>query len=141
MNEITLNNDAAGVDEALKAYSQHSAQVDAALSADPRQGLQTRVYAIGKARGGRDFPGVALNVVKAFGFLVAVFQPQGLEVPAQVAILDYAGFKLKVLMHGSASDWSRAPQPRRQASRNGLRHRADPGQCHDPPCACHRGAG
>lgn len=115
MTEFALNNDAAGVDKALKAYSQHSAQDDAALSADQRQGLQTRIDAIGKARGTDDFSGVALNAVEAYGTLVAALQPQGLKVPVQVSNLDYAGFKLKVLMHGTASDWSGARAVAKQA--------------------------
>lgn len=125
MTESALNNDAAGVDKALKAYLQHSARVDAALSADQRQGLETRIDAIGKARGAGDFSGVALNAVEAYGTLVAALQPQGLKVPVQVSNLDYAGFKLKVLMHGTASDWSGARAGAQQADADWSAIKAD----------------
>lgn len=125
MTEFALNSDPAGVDKARNAYSQHSAQVDAALDADQRRRLQTRIDAIDKGRDASDFSAVALDAVEAYGILVAALKSQGLKVPVQVANLDYAGFKLKVLMHGTASDWPGAHAVARQADADWSAIKAD----------------
>lgn len=57
-----------------------------------------------------------MNAVEAYGILVQALQPRTMKVPVEVARLDYAGFKLKVLMHGGPKDWSMATAVSRNAS-------------------------
>lgn len=108
MTEFALDDNVAGIDRASKTYSGQSARVDAVLSPGQRGRLHARIAAIAKARGIADNAAIAMNAVEAYGILVGALRPAGMKVPAEVARLDYAGFKLKVLMHGASKDWPAA---------------------------------
>lgn len=116
MTEFALDGNVAGIDRASKTYSGQSARVDAALSPGQRGRLHARIAAIATARGVADNAGIAMNAVEAYGILVEALQPARMEVPVEVARLDYAGFKLKVLMHGTSKDWPAARAVSRMAS-------------------------
>ncbi len=115
MTEFALQGDQDGIDRALQAYSTQSARVDRILPPPLRTQLHARTAAIAKAHRATDHAGVAINAVEAYGLLVQALRPEQLKVPVEVANLDYAGFKLKVLMHGSTKDWPAARALSRQA--------------------------
>ncbi|MCY7354042.1 MAG: hypothetical protein LH470_02980 [Lysobacter sp.] len=116
MTEFALDGNQAGIDRSLKAYSHQSMRVDGVLSTSQRVRLHARTAAIAKTRRTADFAGVAMNAVEAYGVLVQALRPERLTVPVEVARLDYAGFKLKVLMQQGTSDWPSARVVARNAS-------------------------
>jgi len=53
----------------------------------------------------KDHHGVARSAVEIFRLLIDNLQAKDLEVPKEVSLLDYAGFKLKVLAAPPRPDW------------------------------------
>jgi hypothetical protein len=91
--------------QALKACGDQAAAVDKVLSEPARREMAASLAAIRRAESKGDNQEVALNSVEAYRVLVESLDPNGLVVPIQVSKLDYAGFRLKVLLAASPPDW------------------------------------
>jgi hypothetical protein len=105
LTEAALAHDARGMRQALKAYGDQAAAVDKVLSVPARREMASLLAAIRRAESQGDSQAVALNSVEAYRVLVESLDPNDLVVPIQVAKLDYAGFRLTVLLAASPPDW------------------------------------
>jgi hypothetical protein len=106
LTENALAGNKQGIQLALKAYDQQAEKVSKILSPKPRHDLELLVAAIKKAEQRGDHESLALNSVEAYRTLIESLDTGSLVVPVQVSLLDYAGFKMKVLLHGKSPDWS-----------------------------------
>ena len=107
------------VNAALKAYADQAPDVRRALPASARAKMNELLTAIKKAESHGDYETVALNSVEAYRLLVDSLDHQALAVPVQVALLDYAGFMVTVLLHtGSSRDWPALQRVAAEANRN-----------------------
>ena len=61
--------------------------------------------AILQKRAANDLPGVALEAVEAYRVLATAKERGKLKIPLEVDLLDYAGFKVKVLATRQPPDW------------------------------------
>lgn len=106
-----------GMKEALKAYEQQAAKVAKVLSEKARRQLENQVSGIRKALQEGDDHAVASHSVEAYGLLVESLNPENLATPKEVALLDYVGFKMRVLMNAQSPDWSAAQSTAEEAKR------------------------
>jgi len=106
LTENALTGNQKGMQLALEAYNEQAEKVSKVLSPKARQDIELRVAAIQKAKQQADNEAVALNSVEAYRMLIESLDTGSLRVPVQVSLLDYAGFKLKVLLHAKSPDWS-----------------------------------
>jgi hypothetical protein len=73
------------------------------LSADARKELETRVQAIGAARLNDNRPEIALESVEIYRLLVENAPPH--QIPAEVNLLDYAGFRYDADLKARPPHW------------------------------------
>jgi len=106
LTENALAGNREGIQSVLKAYDEQAEKVRKVLSPKARHDLELLVAAIKKAEQRGDNESVALNSVEAYRTLIESLDTNSLTVPVQVSLLDYAGFRLKVLLHGKSPDWS-----------------------------------
>lgn len=103
--ESALNGQKAMMHKALAAYNEQGARISEVLSPRKRRDIALLVVAIRKAEEQKDNLNVALSSVEAYRALIESLDASGLRVPVQVSLLDYAGFKLKVLLRAKTPDW------------------------------------
>ena len=87
-----------------------SAEVVKALPKESVKGFEQRLSAIKDAAKANDHYSVAVNAVEMFRLLIDSLDEAKLEVPKEVSLLDYAGFRLKVLSAASEPDWEKMKQ-------------------------------
>ena len=105
LTESALAGNRKGMQAALKAYDEQAAKVSQVLSPKARHDLELLVAVIKKAEQRADSESIARNSVEAYRTLIESLDAGSLRVPLQVSLLDYAGFKLKVLLHAKSPDW------------------------------------
>lgn len=98
-------NDAA-IETSLAAVLKQAAAVRKVLSADAGRRFDALVVALGKAAGDKSYAMVADQAVEAFRVLIENLDAAGLRVPKEVSLLDYAGFKIRVLAAAPQPDWN-----------------------------------
>jgi len=105
MTEFALDKDIAEIDENLpeiiKIARELEEVVDAATSAE----FNKLTKAIYDARKSKNFGLIALNATDAYKLLVDKLDEKKLEVPKEVAVLDYVGFKIHALLFQKNIDW------------------------------------
>lgn len=105
LTENALAGNKKGMRAALKAYDEQAEKVSKVLSPKVRHDIELMVSTIRKAEQRGDNETVALNSVEAYRTLIESLDAAALKVPVQVSLLDYAGFKLEVLLHVKSPDW------------------------------------
>jgi hypothetical protein len=106
LTEYALANNAEGMKKALKAFDDQAASVRQVLPPPALQKLTSLVAEIRQAQQKGENQVVAMNSVEAYRVLVDSLDAKSLVVPLQVSLLDYAGFKLKVLLAANPPDWT-----------------------------------
>jgi hypothetical protein len=124
LTEAALANDTRGMRQALKACNDQAEGVNQVLAAPARREMAALLAAIRQAESRGEHHSVALHAVEAYRVLVESLNPEALVVPIQVAKLDYAGFKLKVLLAASPPDWPAIQKTGEEAA--GLWHVLEP---------------
>lgn len=110
MAEAALDKNTKGVKEAINAASSETAEVVKALPKESVKGFEQRLNTIKDAAKANDHYSVAVNAVEMFRLLIDSLDETKLEVPKEVSLLDYAGFRLKVLAAASVPDWEKMKQ-------------------------------
>ena len=105
MVDPALAKDDAGIAKALAAAEGQAAGVKEALGASASGQYDRLVEAIRKGAAGKEYQAVAMNAVEVFRLLVDNVEAKGLKVPKEVSLLDYAGFRLRVLAAAPEADW------------------------------------
>ena len=105
LTEFALTKNIKGVKQALKAIDEQSASVYRVMPLNPRHDMEILVTKIKDAEKVGNNVLIAQNAVEAYRTLIKSLDINSLKVPIQVSLLDYAGFKLKVLLHVKSPDW------------------------------------
>ena len=95
----------ADIAHALVAADQHATAVKTALSASAASAFATLMEGLHRAATDKDHHHVARSAVDVFRLLIDHLEAKDLKVPKEVSLLDYAGFKLRVLAATQRPDW------------------------------------
>jgi hypothetical protein len=106
LTEYALANNVKGMKRALKAFDDQAPAVYQVLPPPAGQELTSLVARIRQAQQKGENQAVAMNSVEAYRVLVESLDAKSLVAPLQVSLLDYAGFKLKVLLAAHPPDWT-----------------------------------
>ena len=107
MAEAALGKDTKNVKEAIASAESESAEVLKSLPKETVKSFEHRLSTIKDAAKAKDHQGVADNAVEMFRLLIDSLDESKLEVPKEVSLLDYAGFRLKVLAAANEPDWEK----------------------------------
>lgn len=105
MIEYALAGKDSDVSKALIAADQHNKSVTTTLPAPPAQKFTALMGALHKAAMSKNSRKTAMYAVDIFRLLAENLQADSLGVPKEVSLLDYAGFKLRVLAASKKPDW------------------------------------
>lgn len=94
------------MDRAIAAYHREAASLHDLLGPQDLQRLDELTSEIEEARASGDDHTVAVSAVEAYRVLIGALDREGLVVPAEVSLLDYAGFKLGVQARAAEPDWA-----------------------------------
>ena len=90
----------------LAAADRQAEAVKKALPADVAEQFEHFLQTIHKAAESKDHLKVAENAVAVLGLLVDNLKADALKIPKEVALLDYAGYRLQVLAATERPDWA-----------------------------------
>jgi hypothetical protein len=93
------------MDQAIQALESQRAEILGVLGPEAGKRFEAGLAALRQKRASEDFPGVALEAVETYRLLTVSLDRGQLEVPLEVSLLDYAGFKVKVLTKRQPLDW------------------------------------
>jgi len=105
MIEFALAGKDSDISKALVAADQHVTDVKKTLSASAASEFTALMESLHRAATNKDHHGVARSAVEVFRLLIDNLHAKDLEVPMEVSLLDYAGFKLQVLAATESPDW------------------------------------
>lgn len=103
--EFALAKDTAAITKALGEADGHVAGVRKVLPAAAATQFDTRVKAVHQSVTDKQYQDLAMNSVEIFRLLLDNLDAKGLDVPREVLLLDYVGFKLHVLEAAPQTDW------------------------------------
>ena len=95
----------ADIAHALGAADQHATAVKTVLSASAAHAFATLMEGLHRAAADKDHHDVARRAVDVFRLLIDHLEAKALKVPREVSLLDYAGFKLRVLAATPSPEW------------------------------------
>jgi hypothetical protein len=93
------------MDQAIQGLEGQRANILGVLSPEAGKRFEAGLAALRQKRASEDFPGVALEAVETYRLLATSRDRGKLKVPLEVDLLDYAGFKVKVLTKEQPLDW------------------------------------
>jgi hypothetical protein len=105
LTEFAEAGDAKSVTRTVLDLERQTESIRAFLNPEAWNRFASLMADIPSKRNSNDFIGVALNAVEAYRVLITSLDKQKLKVPAEVGLLDYTGFKLRVLTQQQAPDW------------------------------------
>lgn len=105
LSEFALAKDAAGITKSLAAADSHVAAVRKVLPPAAATQFDGLVKSIHQAATDKQHHALALNAVETFRLMLDNLDAKGLEVPKEILLLDYVGFKLHVLEAATPPDW------------------------------------
>ena len=105
MIEFALAGKDSDITKALVAADQHATDVKKVLSGSAASQFATLMESLHRAATNKDHHEVARSAVEVFRLLSDNLQAKDLKVPKEVSLLDYAGFKLRVLAATQRPDW------------------------------------
>ena len=103
--EFALAGSDQGISTALAAADRNVDDVDRVLSGSPAKEFPILMEALHAAAAEKRHQAVAENAVQIFRVLIQSLSDKGLAVPKDVSLLDYAGFKLRVLGAADIPNW------------------------------------
>ena len=116
MVDFSLAGNDAGITKALAGVDRQAAAVKAVLPAEAAGRFDDLLQAVRDAASGGQHQVLALTAVEGFRFLLDRLEPDNLRVPKEVSLLDYVGFKLKVLAAAAEPDWNAMRKTAEEAS-------------------------
>jgi hypothetical protein len=105
LSEFALAEDAPGITKALAEADVQAAAVRKVLPAAAAAQFDALTKTIHQAATDKQHYVLALNAVETFRLLLDQLDAKGLEVPKEILLLDYTGFKLHVLEAAPQADW------------------------------------
>lgn len=104
--DFALVRNDAGITKALADADRQAAAVKAVLPTAAAGRFDQQLQALHKAASGKEYQALAATAVEVFRFLIDGLQPGNLKVPKEISLLDYTGFKLRVLATAAQPDWN-----------------------------------
>ena len=95
--EFGLTKNEAAISKSLTEADRRAAVIREVIGSSASGKFDELLAALHQATTDRDHSRLAMSAVEAFRLLIDNLKPQGLQVPKEVSLLDYAGFKLQVL--------------------------------------------
>jgi hypothetical protein len=105
MIEFAFAESDSDISKTLVAADQHATDVKKALSASAASEFATLMEGLHRTATDKDHHEVARSAVEVFRLLIDNLQAKDLKVPKEVSLLDYAGFKLRVLAATQRPNW------------------------------------
>jgi hypothetical protein len=105
MTEFALAGSDSDISKTLVAADQQATIVKKALPAPAASQLATLMGDLHKAAAAKDHHEVARRAVEVFRLLIDNLRAKDLKVPKEVSLLDYAGYRLRVLAAAKSPDW------------------------------------
>ena len=105
MAEAALAKNERGISKSLAAADARAANVRAVISPPASAHFDDLLQKLHSAASSKEHLVLAANAVEVFRLLIDSVKPEGLKVPKEVSLLDYAGFKLHVLTSAPHPDW------------------------------------
>lgn len=105
MAEFAMKNDAEGVKNSLEKASYSLKKLKTVLPQQIFDAFQGKYDGITAAAAKGDYPAVAVLAVDSYKILIDMLDTHGPDVPKEVALLDYAGFKTEALLNMPNPDW------------------------------------
>ena len=118
MVDAALAGDAQAIDKALADYEGMAGRVIEALPDAARTGLENHLAQLREAATQNNYQVVAENAVEIYRTLTTALNPAQLHIPTAVAMLDYVGFKQRVLLHAKSVDWAALSETTKTARQN-----------------------
>jgi hypothetical protein len=106
------------MDQAMQALEGQRAAILGVLSPEAGKRFEADVAAMRQKRASGDLAGVALEAVETYRLLATSRDRMTLKVPMEVDLLDYAGFKVKVLSQRRPPDWQALKGVAAEADKN-----------------------
>jgi hypothetical protein len=106
------------MDQAIQDLEGQRANILGVLSPEAGKRFEEGLAALRQKRASGDFPGVALEAVETYRLLTTSLDREKLKAPIEVSLLDYAGFKVKVLTKRQPPDWQAMQGVATQAARD-----------------------
>ena len=103
--EFGLTKNEAAISKSLTEADRRAAVIREVIGSSASGKFDELLAALHQATTDRDHSKLAMSAVEAFRLLIDNLKPQGLQVPKEVSLLDYAGFKLQVLGAAPRPDW------------------------------------
>ncbi len=116
MIEFALMGDDMGIREALSEAEREAPSVNDVLPADASNRYDALLHSLDQASGNKQYQTVATTALEAYRLLLDGLKAGNLQVPKEVSLLDYAGFRLRVLAHAPEPDWTQMRETAEQAS-------------------------
>jgi hypothetical protein len=104
--EFALEKEFGEIRRQIALAEKQAAEVKKALSPDSQRKFSERLSALKKGTEDQAHLQVADHSVEMFRLLIDNLDAAHLEVPKEVSLLDYAGFKIHVLTAAESQDWS-----------------------------------
>lgn len=105
MVDFALARNDAGITKALAVADRQAEGVKAVLPQAAAGSFGELLQTIHGAAAGKEYQELAVTAVEVIRFLLDGLQPGKLQVPKEVGLLDYAGFRLRVLAMAKEPDW------------------------------------
>lgn len=105
MVDFALAQDDPGIARALAVADRHAAAVKAALPATSAGSFEELLQTIQSDAAGKQYQDLAVTATEAIRFLLDGLKPGMLTMPKEVNLLDYAGYRLRVLATATEPDW------------------------------------
>ena len=105
MAEFALDKQDLGMAKSLAAADGQAAAVKKALPEAAAKQFDAFLKTLHESADKKNYHAVAMNAVETFRLLIDNLDADDLEVPKDVLLLDYAGFKLHVLGAATKPDW------------------------------------
>ena len=106
MAEAALAKNRKGVKESLAEAQSGAAEVLKALPRSEVKKYERLLKSIEDASTAKEHHSVAVNAVEMFRLLAESLDENNLDVPKEVSLLDYVGFRLHVLAAAKTTDWN-----------------------------------
>lgn len=104
--QFALDGNAAKAAATASAIAASLPKLRTAVSGTTLTGIESRVREQGAAVKRGDWTATALVSVEIYRLLQEAIDPRSRRVPVQVALLDYAGFKILAVAKGNPVDWA-----------------------------------
>ncbi|MEJ2032006.1 MAG: hypothetical protein P8Y63_02980 [Deltaproteobacteria bacterium] len=105
MVDFALAQNDAGITKALAVADRQAASVKVVLPPAAAGSFGELLQTIHEAAAGKEYQSLAVTAVEVIRFLLDGLRPSKLKVPKEVGLLDYAGFRLRVLATAKEPDW------------------------------------